>query len=77
MLIENNFLSVEDKWEVDLTSVDFITMKLNWDDGSHHVKLHIGAKEVRMVFSDKDEMNLLIKEWKKARNKNEYNKQNR
>ena len=70
-----NFLSVESKWEVDLSSVDFITMKENWDDGKLHVKLHIATKEVRMVFSDQKEIDELVKKWKDARNKNEYNKQ--
>lgn len=72
-----NFFSVENKWEVDLRSVDFITMKENWDDGTMHVKLHIGTKEVRMVFSDQKEMNELIEQWKNVRNKNEYNEQTR
>lgn len=67
MKFKADFLTVENKWEVDLTSVDFITMKENWDDGSHHVKLHIGTKEVRMVFKDKTEVNELIENWKKAR----------
>ena len=72
-----NFLSVENKWEVDLRSVDFVTMKENWNDGTMHVKLHIGTKEVRMVFSDQKEMNELIEQWKNVRNKNEYNEQTR
>lgn len=71
------FLSVENKWEVDLRRVDFITMKENWNDGTMHVKLHIGTKEVRMVFSDQLEMEELIEKWKNARNKNEYNEQTR
>lgn len=77
MRFSGNFLSVENKWEVDLSSVDFITMKENWDDGNQHVKLHIGTKEVRMVFSDQKEIDELIRKWKNARNKNEYNEQAR
>lgn len=77
MLFNNKFLSVENKWEVDLSLVEFITMKENWDDGTHHIKLHIGTKEVRMVLSDQTEIDELVKNWKNARNENEYNKQTR
>jgi len=77
MEFKDIFLSIENKWEVDLTRVDFITMKENWDDGNHHIKLHIGTKEVRLVCSNQREIDELVKQWKNARNKNEYNKQNR
>ncbi len=68
MKFEGNVLSVENKYEVDLSEVSFITMKENWDDGNQHIKLHIGTKEVRLVFRNQNEIDELIKNWKKARN---------
>jgi len=74
---DGNYLAMENTWQVDLSNVDFITMKENWDDGSQHIKLHIGTKEVRLVCNTKKEVEELMTKWKNARNKNEYNKQTR
>ena len=59
-----NFVYEDGKWMVDLRDVDFITMKQNWDDNTFHVKMHIGGKEVRLVFNEEEEVTKLLETWK-------------
>tara|TARA_R110001592_G_scaffold193663_2_gene440932 strand:+ start:1349 stop:1561 length:213 start_codon:yes stop_codon:yes gene_type:complete len=59
-----NFVYEDGKWLIDLRDVDFITMKQNWDDNNFHVKMHIGDKEVRLVFNEEEEVTKLLETWK-------------
>lgn len=61
---ENNFITYDDKWVVDLTKVEFITMKQNWENRNFHIKLHIGDKEVRIEMHSNDTVDELIERWK-------------
>lgn len=61
---ENNFITYDDKWVVDLTKVEFITMKQNWENRNFHIKLHIGDKEVRIEMNSNDTVDELIERWK-------------
>jgi hypothetical protein len=64
---QQEYVSAQDKWIVDLRDVDFITMKQNWDDNNFHIKMHIGTKEVRFILEQQQEVEKLIKQWKEYR----------
>lgn len=64
---QQEYVSAQDKWIVDLRDVDFITMKQNWDDNNFHIKMHIGTKEVRFILEQQQEVDKLIKQWKEYR----------
>jgi hypothetical protein len=64
---QQEYVSAQDKWIVDLRDVDFITMKQNWDDNNFHIKMHIGTKEVRFILEQQEEVDKLIKQWKEYR----------
>ena len=64
---QQEYVSAQDKWIVDLRDVDFITMKQNWDDNNFHIKMHIGTKEVRFILEQQHEVDKLIKQWKEYR----------
>ncbi len=51
---------------VDLSKVDFITMKENWENNNIHIKLHLGTKEVRLELSSLEEVEELKMNWEKA-----------
>lgn len=64
---QQEYVSAQDKWIVDLRDVDFITMKQNWDDNNFHIKMHIGTKEVRFILEQQQQVDQLIKQWKEYR----------
>jgi len=64
---QQEYVSAQDKWIVDLRDVDFITMKQNWDDNNFHIKMHIGTKEVRFILEQQEEVDKLIKQCKEYR----------
>lgn len=62
---DGQYISFEDKWTVDLKQVNFITLKQNWEDQNYHIKLHIGAKEVRIILNSKEDLDELTEHWKR------------
>jgi len=61
---DEQYITFEDKWAVDLKQVNFITLKQNWEDNNYHIKLHIGTKDVRKVLTTKKELETLTEYWK-------------
>jgi hypothetical protein len=61
---DEQYITFEDKWAVDLKQVNFITLKQNWEDNNYHIKLHIGTKDVRIVLTTKKELETLTEYWK-------------
>ena len=61
MFKENN------KWAVDLTKVDFLSYKQNYEDYTYFVKLHIGSKDVRVFLDTKEELKELKQKWKQIK----------
>jgi hypothetical protein len=64
--MNEKFMTYENKWMVDLSKVDFITMKENWENNNIHIKLHLGTKEVRLELSSLEEVEELRMNWEKA-----------
>jgi len=64
--MNEKFMTYENKWMVDLSKVDFITMKENWENNNIHIKLHFGTKEVRLELSSLEEVEELRMNWEKA-----------
>lgn len=67
IIYDDNYLTYDDKWVVNLAKVEFITMKQNWENNNFHVKLHIGSKEVRMELNSNSLVDELIGKWKQTR----------
>jgi hypothetical protein len=67
IIYDDNYLTYDDKWVVNLAKVEFITMKQNWENNNFHIKLHIGSKEVRMELDSNSTVDELIKRWKQTR----------
>lgn len=63
---EGKYITCEDKWVVDLTTVEFISLKQSWETQNFHIKLHIGQKEVRIELDSMNDVQELIEWWKKT-----------
>lgn len=67
IIYDDNYITYDNKWVVNLAKVEFITMKQNWENNNFHVKLHIGSKEVRMELDSNSTVDELIGRWKQTR----------